>query len=95
MVRNNFPANVKFLWGKLGQGRAGQTYNFLDFYIIKTIPGKEGAELEGEAIENASQEFDQISNEVNVTMSMTNSGSRTWAKMTERNVGKADSHRAR
>ena len=88
LVRNNFPANAKFLWGKLGRDPQGKANNFLDFYIIKTIPGKEGAELEGEAIENASQEFDQITNEVNVTMSMTNSGSRTWAKMTERNVGK-------
>lgn len=88
VVRNNFPANAKFLWGKLGRDEQGKAYNFLDFYIIKTIPGKEGAELEGEAIENASQEFDQISNEVNVTMTMTNSGARTWAKMTERNVGK-------
>jgi SecD/SecF fusion protein len=88
LVRNNFPANAKFLWGKLGRDLQGKANNFVDFYIIKTIPGKEGAELEGEAIENASQEFDQITNEVNVTMSMTNSGSRTWAKMTERNVGK-------
>ncbi|MBC7828775.1 MAG: protein translocase subunit SecDF [Chitinophagaceae bacterium] len=88
VVRNNFPANAKFLWGKLGRDEQGKPFNFVDFYIIKTIPGKEGAELEGEAIENATQEFDQITNEVNVTMAMTNSGSRTWAKMTERNVGK-------
>ena len=88
MVKNNFPSNAKFLWGKLGRDEQGKSYNFVDFYIIKTIPGKEGAELEGEAIENASQEFDQMSNDVNVSMTMTNSGSRTWAKMTERNVGK-------
>ena len=88
VVRNSFPANATFLWGKLGRDEQGKAFNFVDLYIIKTIPGKEGAELEGEAIENASQEFDQVTNEVNVSMSMTNSGSRTWAKMTERNVGK-------
>lgn len=88
LVRNNFPANAKFLWGKLGRDEQGKPFNFVDLYIIKTIPGKEGAELEGEAIENASQEFDQITNEVNVSMTMTNSGARTWARMTERNVGK-------
>jgi SecD/SecF fusion protein len=88
VVRNNFPANAKFLWGKLGRDEQGKPFNFVDLYIIKTIPGKEGAELEGEAIENASQEFDQITNEVNVAMTMTNTGARTWAKMTERNVGK-------
>jgi SecD/SecF fusion protein len=88
IVRNNFPANAKFFWGKLGRDEQGKPFNFVDMYIIKTIPGKEGAELEGEAIENATQEFDQITNEVNVTMTMTNTGARTWAKMTERNVGK-------
>lgn len=88
LVRNDFPANAKFLWGKLGRDEQGKPFNFVDLYIIKTIPGKEGAELEGEAIENASQEFDQITNEVNVSMTMTNSGARTWARMTERNVGK-------
>lgn len=54
--------------------RREKPFNFVDFFIIKTISGKEGAELEGEAIENASQEFDQITNEVNVSMTMTNSG---------------------
>lgn len=87
-VRNNFPANAKFAWGKLGRDETGKPYNFVEMYIVKTIPGKEGAELEGEAIETASQEFDQITNEVNVAMTMTNTGARTWAKMTERNVGK-------
>jgi SecD/SecF fusion protein len=88
MVRNNFPANANFYWGKLGRDEQGKPFNFVELYIVKTIPGKEGAELEGEAIENATQEFDQITNEVNVTMTMTNTGARTWAKMTERNVGK-------
>ncbi|RZK46913.1 MAG: protein translocase subunit SecD, partial [Pedobacter sp.] len=88
-VRNNFPANAKFLWGKQDRDAEGKLSNVLLLYAIKTIPGKEGAELEGEAIENASQEFDPITNEVNVTMSMTNSGARTWERMTEKNKGKS------
>lgn len=88
-VRNNFPGNVKFLWSKQDRDENGKLIPILYLYAIKTIPGKEGAELEGEAIENASQEFDQITNEVNVAMSMTTSGARTWSKMTERNVDKS------
>ena len=87
-VRNNFPANAKFLWGKQERDADGKLLNFVDLYIIKTIPGKETAELEGGAIEQASQEFDQITNEVNVSMTMNSTGARTWAQMTERNVGK-------
>ncbi len=57
-------------------------------YAIKTVPGKEKADLEGDAIEDARQEFDQVTNEVAVSMEMNASGGRTWARMTEKNVGK-------
>src|SRR5581483_6919756 len=43
---------------------------------------------EGDAIDDARQEFDQITNEVAVAMSMNPSGAKTWARMTEKNVGK-------
>jgi len=88
VVRNSFPANVKFLWGKQERDDEGKLLNYLKLYAIKTIPGKEGAELEGDAIEDARQEFDQITNEVAVSMAMNASGSKTWARMTEKNVGK-------
>ncbi|MET0298772.1 MAG: protein translocase subunit SecD, partial [Flavitalea sp.] len=89
VVRNNFPANTKFLWGKQDRDENGKLSSVLLLYAIKTIPGKDAAQLEGEAIEDASQEFDQITNEVNVTMKMTNSGSLTWEKMTEKNINKS------
>ncbi len=57
-------------------------------YAIKTIPGREGAELEGDAIEDAAQDFDQVTNEVTVRMEMNTAGARKWAKMTERNIGR-------
>lgn len=86
-VKNTFPSNAKLLWSKQDRDVNGKAAPYLDLYVIKTIPGKEGAELEGNAIENATQEFDQLSN-VTVAMSMNTAGSRTWARMTERNVGK-------
>ncbi|MFT3824470.1 MAG: protein translocase subunit SecDF [Chitinophagaceae bacterium] len=87
-VRNNFPANVKFLWGKQGRSDDGKLAGALQLYAIKTIPGKAGAELEGDAIEDASQQFNQISNEVTVSMQMSSSGARKWAEMTGKNVGR-------
>lgn len=87
-VRNLFPGNVKFLWGKQERDDNGKLIPVLQLYAIKTIPGKEGAELEGAAIKDAKQEFDQITNEVAVSMSMTDAGGSTWARMTEKNVGK-------
>jgi SecD/SecF fusion protein len=87
-VRNTLPANVKFLWGKQDRDATGKLSPVLSLYAVKTVPGKEGADLEGDAIEDASQDFDQLTSEVAVSMTMTTSGSRTWARMTEKNVGK-------
>ena len=87
-VRSSFPANVKFLWGKQERDENGKLSNFLRLYAVKTLPGKEGASLEGDAIEDARQEFDQITNEVAVSMVMNPSGAKTWARLTEKNVGK-------
>jgi len=86
-VKSNFPANSKFLWGKQIRDNKGELVNFLELYVIKTVPGRDNAELEGSAIENASQEYDQVGN-VTVSMSMSNSGGRKWADMTGRNVNK-------
>ncbi|RYF44774.1 MAG: protein translocase subunit SecD, partial [Chitinophagaceae bacterium] len=85
-VANAFPANAKFLWGKQERDQDGKMVNFLDLYAIQTIPGKEGALIEGSAIESADQSFDQVTNDVLVNMSMNNAGARTWAQMTERSA---------
>ena len=86
---NVFPGNVKFLWGKQGRTADGKLNPFMELYAIKTVPGKEGAELEGAAIEDAKQDYDQVSNEVIVSMSMTPAGGHTWANMTKRNIDKS------
>jgi SecD/SecF fusion protein len=85
-VRNNFPPNIRFVWGKQERGTDGKLLNILDLYAIQTIPGKEGALLEGEVIETADQSFDQITNDVLVNMSMNPTGARIWAQMTERSA---------
>jgi SecD/SecF fusion protein len=87
-VRNSFPANARFLWGKQERDAEGKLLPSLKLYVVKTIPGKEGALLEGDAIVDASQEFDPITNEVTVSMSMNPEGAKIWARMTEKNIGK-------
>jgi SecD/SecF fusion protein len=87
-VRNSFPANLKFLWGKQDRDDEGKLSNFLRLYAIKTVPGKDKAPLEGDAIEDARQEFDQVTNEVAVAMEMNATGARNWATLTGKNVGK-------
>ncbi len=86
-VKSSFPSNGKFLYGKRRRDDKGTLIEVLDLYLIKTIPGRDNAELEGSVIERASQDYDQLGN-VTVSMSMSNSGGKKWADMTGRNVNK-------
>jgi SecD/SecF fusion protein len=88
IVRNNFPQDLKFLWGKQQSDDDGKAYPFLELYAIRTIPGTEKARIEGSAIENASQDFDPVTSQVIVEMSMNKQGAKAWTDMTTKNVGK-------
>ncbi len=63
----------------------GKAISELDLYAIKTIPGSDKARIEGEAIEDASQDFDPVTSEVIVEMSMKKQGAKDWATMTTKN----------
>ncbi len=86
-VRNQFPTNLKFLWGKQQMDDNGKAYPFLELYAIKTVPGNDKAKLEGEVITDARQDYDPVTGGVVVEMSMNKHGADVWAKMTTDNVG--------
>jgi SecD/SecF fusion protein len=88
IVRNSFPQDLKFLWGKQEMDDDGKLVNVLKLYAIKTIPGSEKARIEGSVIENATQDFDPITSEVVVEMSMNKQAAKAWADMTTKNTGK-------
>ena len=88
IVRNNFPQDLKFLWGKQDLDDNGKKLPYLELYAIKTIPGSEKAKLEGSVVEDANQDFDPITSEVVVEMSMNKQGAKAWADMTTKNVNK-------
>src|SRR5690606_31667457 len=56
-------------------------------YAIKTIPGSDRAPLEGDGVESARQDYDERGNPA-IKMMMTNAGTRTWARLTAKNVGR-------
>jgi SecD/SecF fusion protein len=89
VVRNQFPPNVKFLWGKQERDDDGKLLKNLDLYAIKMIPGTDKAKLEGDVIiSNARQDYEPVTGEVVVEMSMDKRGDKVWAKMTTDNVNK-------
>ncbi|HEY4209262.1 MAG TPA: protein translocase subunit SecDF [Puia sp.] len=88
IVRNSFPQDLKFVYGKPAVDDDGKVSNDVALYAIKTLAGTDKARLEGSAIEDARQDFDPMTSEVIVDMTMNKLGSKAWADMTTKNVGK-------
>jgi SecD/SecF fusion protein len=86
-VHNQFPSNLKFMWGKQETDDNGKAYPYLELYAIKTVPGNDKAKLEGEVITDARQDYDPVTGGVVVEMSMNKHGADVWSKMTTDNVG--------
>jgi len=84
VAKNNFPGDVKFLWGKQERDDNGKLVAGLSLYAIKTVPGTDKARIEGEMINDASQDFEPVTNKVIVNMSMNKQGGRIWADMTQK-----------
>ncbi len=83
-----FPSDVVWLYGiPNANDKTGRKSDRIPLYAIKTY-GKEKARLEGDAIRDAGQDFDQSTNKVEVKMTMNTSGAKIWSKMTEENIGK-------
>ena len=88
-VTNNVPADVKFLYGMPEKTKEGKSRDILPLYAIKTLPGTGKAKLGGSAIIDAYQDFNSVTNQVTVNMTMDKQGEKIWAKMTGDNVGRA------
>jgi len=84
-VKAKFPSNLAFMYGKTESSDASMK-EILAFYAIKTLDNGL-AELEGDHISSASQDFDERGR-IAIKMNMDKVGSNICAKMTTRNVGK-------
>ncbi|HSC40381.1 MAG TPA: protein translocase subunit SecD, partial [Chitinophagaceae bacterium] len=87
VVIASFPANIKFMWSKPGRDDNDKPQPYLKLYAIKTIPGTDKAQVEGDVITDAGQNYD-ANNQVLVNMSMNQTGAKAWEKMTTNNKGK-------
>ncbi len=73
---------TKFLWD------AKPSNDILPLYAIKSNRN-DRAPIEGDVISDASQQFDQLGANPEVSMTMNGNGTKLWAKMTGDNVGKS------
>lgn len=88
-VKSSIPADARFMYGMPEKDKNGKVQNFVPLYAVKTVPGSEKAKLEGEAIVDANQDFNPVTNQVTVNMVMNKQGEKVWAKLTGDNVGRA------
>ncbi len=86
VVKNALPANCKFLFGIEQKADKGNQ-RFYSLYAVKTQLGTDKAPLEGEAVEDAKQDYDELGRPA-IKVQMTPLGSKGWARMTTKNVGK-------
>ncbi|GAB4091639.1 protein translocase subunit SecD/SecF [Flaviaesturariibacter terrae] len=85
-VRSAFPADIAFAYG-IPETKDNKTADFVALHGLKTN-GREKAKLEGEAIVDARDDFNQVNGQAEVTMKMNPTAARIWGDMTGANKGR-------
>ncbi len=86
-VKNQFPSNMRIVYGVPERNEKGVKSDVLPFYAMKTIEGSDKARLEGDGVQQALQDYDDRGRPA-IKMLMTKQGERIWGEMTTDNVGK-------
>lgn len=87
-VKNQFPANIKFLIGEFPGVSAEEKNNPntpYGVYAIKTRPGTDKAPLEGDHVKSARFDFQQTG-QAEISLQMDQQGTALWAKLTKENL---------
>ena len=83
-VRMLLPRDVKLMWGVKPIDPAETTY---ELYPIKANTRDGKAPLDGSAVADAKGDFAEQGSAAEVSMTMTPTGAKTWARMTADNIG--------
>jgi SecD/SecF fusion protein len=85
-VKSVIPRSMKFMWTSKPIDEGG---NYFRLIAIK-VTGRDGrAPLDGDAIVDARQDYEQFGSRPEVSMTMNSEGAKTWARLTKDNVGKS------
>ena len=88
LAKQVLPSDVKLLWGaKPADGLSVK--NIFELYALKITTTTGRAPLEGDVITDAKDQFDQVTGQPQVSMSMNTDGARRWAALTKANIDKA------
>ena len=88
LAKQVLPSDVKLLWGaKPADGLSVK--NIFELYALKVTTTTGRAPLEGDVITDAKDQFDHVTGQPQVSMSMNTDGARRWAALTKANIDKA------
>ena len=88
LAKQVLPTDLKLLWSaKPADGI--QAKNIFELHALKVTTTNGRAPLEGDVITDAKDQFNNVTGQPEVSMSMNSDGARRWAEMTKANVGKA------
>ncbi|MFC2760241.1 protein translocase subunit SecDF [Hallella multisaccharivorax] len=88
LARQILPSDLKLLWSaKPADGI--QAKNIFELHALKVTTTNGRAPLEGDVVVQAKDEFNQVTGQPEVSMTMNSDGARRWAELTKANVGKA------
>ena len=88
VAKQILPANLRLLWSaKPADGI--QAKNFYELHAIKVTTTNGRAPLEGDVVTDAKDQFNNVSDQPEVSMSMNTDGARRWAALTKANTGRA------
>ena len=85
-VKEILPRDLKLMWG-VKASDMDATGHIFELYAIRSSERNGRAPLEGDVITDARNSYDQY-NKPCVNMSMNTDGSRRWAALTKKNIGK-------
>ncbi|HNB82290.1 MAG TPA: protein translocase subunit SecD, partial [Chitinophagaceae bacterium] len=89
VVKNKFPKDLKFYYGNADKEVNEKSKEKLCIlYAIKKRPGTDEPRLGGETIVDTRQDYDQLTGQPDVQMTMNTIGARAWEIMTGDNIGK-------
>lgn len=85
-VKALFPFRVKFLWTAKP---VDEKETVLQLIAIKVADREGKAPLEGDAIADARQDFNNVTGKVEISMNMNHEGAIAWKNLTGKNIGKS------
>ena len=88
IAKQILPSDLRLLWSaKPADGI--QAKNIYELYAIKVTTTNGRAPIEGDVVTDAKDQFNNLTGQPEVSMTMNSDGARRWAALTKANVGKA------